>query len=57
MNGQNISINITQKINEWWNSHEVKSTIIEFNESVYFYNKDKKLEDWVNFLRMDVNNK
>ena len=45
------------KINEWWNSHEVKSTIIEFNESVYFYNKDKKLEDWVNFLRMDVNNK
>lgn len=46
-----------QKINEWWNSHEVKSTIIEFNESVYFYNKDKKLEDWINFLRMDVNNK
>ena len=32
-------------------SHQVKLTIAEFNESVYFYNKDKKLEDWVNFLK------
>ena len=46
-----------EKIEEWWNSNEVRSTINEFNESVYFHNKDHKIENWVNFLKMDKDNR
>ena len=44
------------KINEWWNSDLIKSTINDFNENVYFFNKIKKLEDWTNFLKTNATN-
>jgi putative transferase (TIGR04331 family) len=38
-------------INEWWYSQKVKSTIIKFQNRVYYLNKNKKIEEWSNFIK------
>ena len=38
-------------INEWWYSQKVKSTIIKFQNCVYYLNKNKKIEEWSNFIK------
>ena len=41
------------KIYEWWNSSEIRSTIKSFREKAYYNYENKKIKEWTNFIKSE----